>query len=145
MQLHLRDLGRPLVEAWQEAFRGVPDVRISQGDIFSDAPGIVEAGAPIDVRADAIVSPADSFGFMDGGIDAVYTLQTPRMRTSRFAPRCSRWRTTTAEPRAPSNPYCAPVSRPRSVECPWDGARVRCELHGTRSSAKVSPFRAPSV
>ena len=34
--------------------------QISSGDIFIDAPG-----------ADAIVSPTNSFGFMDGGIDLV--------------------------------------------------------------------------
>ncbi len=32
----------------------------------------VTAGSILDVDCDAIVSPANSFGFMDGGIDAVY-------------------------------------------------------------------------
>jgi O-acetyl-ADP-ribose deacetylase (regulator of RNase III) len=36
------------------------DIEIHQGSIF-------------DVEADALVSPANSFGFMDGGIDAAYT------------------------------------------------------------------------
>jgi O-acetyl-ADP-ribose deacetylase (regulator of RNase III) len=53
----------------------VPSVTISHGDIFSTARGAVPADAPIDIEADAIVSPANSFGFMDGGIDAVYTYQ----------------------------------------------------------------------
>ena len=44
-------------------------------DIFSTKSGAVGPNDPIDVRADAIVSPANSFGFMDGGIDAVYTHQ----------------------------------------------------------------------
>lgn len=48
---------------------------MSCGDIFSTKAGQVEASDPIDVTADAIVSPANSFGFMDGGIDAVYTYQ----------------------------------------------------------------------
>jgi O-acetyl-ADP-ribose deacetylase (regulator of RNase III) len=73
--IHLRDLGGPLVEAWREAFAGIESVRVSCGDIFSDRPGPIEPGAPIDVKADVIVSPANSFGFMDGGIDAVYTYQ----------------------------------------------------------------------
>ena len=41
--------------------------------IFSTRRGPFPENAPIDVAADAVVSPANSFGFMDGGIDAVYT------------------------------------------------------------------------
>ena len=72
-ELHLRDLARPLVDAWQREFAGVSSARVSCGDIFSTKAGRVAADDPIDIRADAIVSPANSFGFMDGGIDAVYT------------------------------------------------------------------------
>ena len=75
IEIHLRDLGRPLIEAWRREFAGVDTVTMSCGDIFSMQPGLVAAGAPIDVKADAIISPANSFGFMDGGIDAVYTYQ----------------------------------------------------------------------
>ncbi|KAK0064413.1 ADP-ribose 1-phosphate phosphatase YML087W, partial [Biomphalaria pfeifferi] len=60
---HLRDINVELVEEWQHAFSEYSDsVKISQGDIFNDAPA-----------ADAIVSPANSFGFMDGGIDWIYS------------------------------------------------------------------------
>ena len=38
------------------------NTQISEGDIFEGGP-----------EADAIVSPANSFGFMDGGIDMVYS------------------------------------------------------------------------
>lgn len=55
----LRDRNPALVEAWRRAFADVEQVTVSQGDIF-------------DVKADAIVSPANSFGFMDGGIDLAY-------------------------------------------------------------------------
>lgn len=58
--LQLRDRNSALVQAWQRNFSDVEQVTVSQGDIF-------------DVKADAIVSPANSFGFMDGGIDLVYT------------------------------------------------------------------------
>lgn len=75
IELHLRDLGMPLVEAWKREFTGVGAVTVSHGDIFSTKPGQVAAGDPIDVTADAVVSPGNSFGFMDGGIDAVYTYQ----------------------------------------------------------------------
>lgn len=57
--LHLRDSNEEMVSAWRGAFDGVADVQISHGDFF-------------DVQADAVVSPANSFGFMDGGIDRVY-------------------------------------------------------------------------
>jgi len=55
----LRDLNPAMEEAWTRHFSGCPAVEVGRGEIF-------------DVCADAIVSPANSFGFMDGGIDAVY-------------------------------------------------------------------------
>lgn len=62
-----------MVAAWESAFAGVAGVTISRGDIFSTKAGHVAPGDPIDIEADAILSPANSFGFMNGGIDAVYT------------------------------------------------------------------------
>jgi len=59
MKLLLRDRNGALVKAWADAFAGDPDVSWSTGDIFG-------------VEADALVSPANSFGFMDGGIDLAY-------------------------------------------------------------------------
>lgn len=59
--IHLRDIKPDLVEAWKAAFADVPEVTISQGDIFANT------------SADALVSPAQSFGYMDGGIDMVYS------------------------------------------------------------------------
>ena len=61
VKLYLRDRSPDVVAAWREHFEGARNVDISEGDIFRDAPA-----------ADAIVSPANSFGCMDGGIDAVY-------------------------------------------------------------------------
>lgn len=60
MRFLLRDRNSDVVEAWRAEFAHAPDVEVSHGDIF-------------DLAADAIVSPANSFGFMDGGIDLVYT------------------------------------------------------------------------
>lgn len=45
-----------LAEAWREAFAGQQNVTVIEGDITK-------------VKCDAVVSPADSFGFMDGGLD----------------------------------------------------------------------------
>lgn len=45
-----------LGEAWQDFFGNESAVSIVEGDLF-------------DVHADAIVSPGNSFGFMDGGLD----------------------------------------------------------------------------
>jgi len=42
------------------------------------------------VTADAIVSPANSFGFMDGGIDAVYTYQLGPQVQERLRQRLTR-------------------------------------------------------
>jgi O-acetyl-ADP-ribose deacetylase (regulator of RNase III) len=55
----LRDIDPEIVHAWTIHFRGLANVSISVGDIF-------------ELKADAIVSPANSFGYMDGGIDLVY-------------------------------------------------------------------------
>lgn len=56
MKIILCDINKPLIEAWEEAFAGVKDVTIVHGNIF-------------ELSTDAIVSPANSFGFMDGGLD----------------------------------------------------------------------------
>jgi len=48
-----------LADAWARHCGGLAEVRLHRGSI-------------LDVECDAVVSPANSFGFMDGGIDAVY-------------------------------------------------------------------------
>lgn len=58
--VHLRDIDPGVAVAWRAEFGSEPSVAISCGNIFEQA-------------ADAIVSPANSFGFMDGGIDLVYS------------------------------------------------------------------------
>ena len=73
ISLHLRDLRGTLIEAWVREFGDLDLVEVNQGDIFSSADGMVADDSPIDIEVDAVVSPANSFGFMDGGIDAVYT------------------------------------------------------------------------
>lgn len=56
-RIHLVDLDAKLVVAWREAFRDLPEVLPERRDLF-------------EVNADAIVAPGNSFGIMDGGIDA---------------------------------------------------------------------------
>lgn len=53
----LVDLRVPLVRAWSEVFSSFDWVEPTQGDFF-------------DQDADAMLSPANSFGIMDGGLDA---------------------------------------------------------------------------
>lgn len=60
MKFYLRDRNAGLAEQWSRFFAEIPEFEVSVGDIFAGP------------KADAIVSPANSFGFMDGGIDAVY-------------------------------------------------------------------------
>jgi O-acetyl-ADP-ribose deacetylase (regulator of RNase III) len=60
VKIFLRDLSESITGAWCTVFDGYPDIEISCGDIF-------------DLKADAIISPANSFGFMDGGIDFAYS------------------------------------------------------------------------
>ncbi|ASO17786.1 RNase III inhibitor [Actinoalloteichus hoggarensis] len=46
--------------------------------IAATRPGIsVHAGSVLDVRADAVVSPANSYGWMRGGVDALYARAFP--------------------------------------------------------------------
>lgn len=59
-QYFLCALHTSLYEAWQGVFADVDAVDVIQGDILK-------------ARADAIVSPANSFGFMDGGLDLIYS------------------------------------------------------------------------
>ena len=56
-QLLLVDRHGPLVRAWEAAFEDHEEARIVEGDFFA-------------YPADAMVSPANSFGIMDGGLDA---------------------------------------------------------------------------
>jgi O-acetyl-ADP-ribose deacetylase (regulator of RNase III) len=51
---------RDLADAWQQVCGDLPNVRVHRGSI-------------LDVACDAVVSPANSFGFMDGGIDVRYS------------------------------------------------------------------------
>lgn len=60
LSIHLRDINADLVDAWKAAFAGVANIEVSLGDIFAH-------------EADAILSPANSFGHMDGGIDLLYS------------------------------------------------------------------------
>ncbi len=60
VQYHLRDINPDMAAAWRTQLGHEAAFTVSCGDIFS-------------VSADAIVSPANSFGFMDGGIDRVYS------------------------------------------------------------------------
>jgi O-acetyl-ADP-ribose deacetylase (regulator of RNase III) len=49
-----------LAEAWERHCGDLPDVTVHRGSI-------------LDLSVDAVVSPANSFGFMDGGIDHRYS------------------------------------------------------------------------
>lgn len=59
MKLHFVDQNRDVVAALGRAFAPFPEVKVSFGNI-------------LDVAEISVVSPANSSGFMDGGIDAVY-------------------------------------------------------------------------
>ena len=56
MHLHLIDTNQDVVTAWEQVFADVSQVIIRCGSIF-------------DYPADALVSPANSFGYMNGGLD----------------------------------------------------------------------------
>lgn len=56
----LIDRNPELIAAWEKEFKGYENIEFHCGDIF-------------DKSADYLVSPANSFGFMDGGIDLAYS------------------------------------------------------------------------
>jgi len=60
LKIHLVAFNEKLYRAWQDSFEDTEHVTVSHGDILVH-------------RADAIVSPANSFGFMDGGLDLKYS------------------------------------------------------------------------
>ena len=60
MKIILTAVEESLAAMWDRFFDGVNFVEVHKGSIF-------------DVDCDAVVSPANSFGFMDGGIDLLYS------------------------------------------------------------------------
>ncbi|MCB9851521.1 MAG: macro domain-containing protein [Phycisphaerales bacterium] len=60
MNIVLTSIEPPLTEAWTRYCGDLEFVRVHEGSIF-------------DSGCDAVVSPANSFGFMDGGIDMLYS------------------------------------------------------------------------
>lgn len=59
MKLHLVDTNAELVKEWEQAFAAFPEVIVSCYDLLA-------------VAHTCVVSPANSYGFMDGGIDLEY-------------------------------------------------------------------------
>lgn len=59
MEYILTAVDSDLSAAWDRFCGDLPNVRLHTGSI-------------LDVKCDAVVAPANSFGFMDGGIDALY-------------------------------------------------------------------------
>lgn len=59
MQLDLIDHDQEVADALREAFAAFPEVEVTCADLLREA-------------HDTVVSPANSAGFMDGGIDAAY-------------------------------------------------------------------------
>jgi O-acetyl-ADP-ribose deacetylase (regulator of RNase III) len=60
MKIVLAAVEPPLAEAWKRFCGDLDCVSVHEASI-------------LDLRVDAVVSPANSFGFMDGGIDALYS------------------------------------------------------------------------
>ena len=60
LRIILTSVDRALTSAWREFCGDLDGVEIEHCSI-------------LDVRCDAVVSPANSFGFMDGGIDLIYS------------------------------------------------------------------------
>ena len=59
MEVILAAVEPPLAEAWEQFCADLEGVRVHRGSL-------------LDLSVDAVVSPANSFGFMDGGIDRMF-------------------------------------------------------------------------
>jgi O-acetyl-ADP-ribose deacetylase (regulator of RNase III) len=64
LRLVLCAVSEPLAQAWDAACGERPDVAVHRGSV-------------LEVPAQAVVSPANSFGWMRGGVDAVYAQAFP--------------------------------------------------------------------
>lgn len=60
VKIILKAIDSDLIVAWEEYFSEFSNIKISYGDILAE-------------KADAIVSPANSFGYMDGSLDLLYS------------------------------------------------------------------------
>lgn len=60
MKLCLVDDNPAMIDAWRTAFAGFAEVQIQQGNI-------------LEIAENTVVSPTNSYGFMDGGLDRRYT------------------------------------------------------------------------
>lgn len=56
MKIKLVDTNKEIITAWRTTFDGQPGISVVKGEITK-------------IQCDALASPANSFGFMDGGID----------------------------------------------------------------------------
>lgn len=69
LRLVLSALDEPLAAAWR--------------DVAADRTGVeVHQGSVLDLRVDAVVSPANSYGWMRGGVDALYARAFPDVEQS---------------------------------------------------------------
>lgn len=59
MKIYLRDTNENVITFFQKYFKSFEEVEVSKGNIF-------------DIKADALVSPANSFCDLSGGIDLLY-------------------------------------------------------------------------
>lgn len=69
LRLVLCALDEPLAAAWRGIAAGRAGVEVHQGSV-------------LDLRVDAVVSPANSYGWMRGGIDALYARAFPDVEQS---------------------------------------------------------------
>jgi O-acetyl-ADP-ribose deacetylase (regulator of RNase III) len=74
MKIYLTAVDGPLLQAWRKFCEPLnnadtPFTSTRRELVFVE----VAEGSILDLEVEAVVSPANSFGFMDGGIDAAYT------------------------------------------------------------------------
>jgi O-acetyl-ADP-ribose deacetylase (regulator of RNase III) len=69
MKIVLVDISKEMIDAWQGQFWH--DIEGGEPNPFEGIELVIHHGSIFDIPCDAIVSPANSFGFMDGGLDGI--------------------------------------------------------------------------
>ena len=126
-----------LAAAWESAFAGVDRVRVFAGNI-------------LDVSGDAVVSPANSFGNMNGGVDRVYlwrfgdglVVRLQQLLAEQHGGELPVGQAVTATIERRSD-AAASVGAACPVAVAVDAAVVAVDATGVAASVASSPARAP--
>jgi O-acetyl-ADP-ribose deacetylase (regulator of RNase III) len=136
MKLHFVDLNPAVSSALAAAFRVHPEVEVICGDILDHA-------------VHCLVSPANSFGYMDGGIDAAYMAffgpqiqgrvqDAIRRRPEQMLPVGTALAVTTGHDRIPFMIVAPTMTMPEDIPAAHAGRALRAALRLIQSEPRLA-------